>query len=757
MATAAGQTATLNIDSANAGVTQGTAANAFRVAESGTAVVNQSAGTVNVSNYLTIGENLSASGTYNISGGVLNVKTNNGAPPANSGAAGSNNLVVGRLGTGNLNISGTATVNVLNGAQVMLGMGTNNSNQFQGFVPNAALSTGGGTITQTGGSVNVAVNNGIYQPNALGVVGGVIIAVDGAGTYTLNGGTLTTPILARGNGTATFNLGGGTLKAAAPVATLSAPLFNVDLPINLTGIGAGKGIIDTNGNDATVTGALGGAGGFVKAGTGTLNVLGAGAYAGGTDINTGKVVASGTSLGTGVVSIGSGSTLEVQGVQQGLLARFYLANTTGVTPGVANGNAANVGELSSLESFNAFVLGKPMVAAESTAARGKVSVNYLDNGGNGGVTALPAALVQINGGNNFVAHLAGKFDATLAGDYTFQARSDDATVIWIDGKPVLDNNRAQGNTTRTGTIELTAGQHDIVIGYQQGGGGATLSVGVTQPGQGQSFTIGGELNMSNSLLSYGSNDLTVGGLSGTGAVQMAAGILKVIAGSGSNDFGGVITGGASGTFVKDGASTQILSGNSTATFTGNTNIDGGKLLVTGSFGGGGTSVNNGGTLGGTGDVGPVTVNSGGTVAPGNTLGDLTVASATFGAGSAFSLELNGTGAGTTYDQLSIASTGSISILGGNITLSLGFAPTSGQQFTVIDNLTANPISGTFSNLPNGGIVSATFGATSYNFVANYAGGTGNDLVLTVPEPTSATALLAGLTLAAGLRRFRRKA
>jgi autotransporter-associated beta strand protein len=397
-----------------------------------------------------------------------------------------------------------------------------------------------------------------------------------------------------------------------------------------------------------------------------------------------------------------------------------------------------------------------MIAAESTAARGKVSVNYLDNGANGQNSALPPALVQINGGNNFVAHLAGKFDASVAGEYTFQARSDDATVIWVDGRPVLDNNRAQGSTTRTGTIELTAGQHDIVIGYQQGTGGATLSVGVTQPGQGQSFTIGGELNMSNSLLSYGSNDLTVGGLSGTGAVRMAAGILKVIAGAGTNDFGGVISGGASGTFVKDGASTQILSGNSTATFTGSTNIDGGTLLVTGSYGGGGASVNNGGTLGGSGDVGPITVNSGGTVAPGNTLGDLTVASATFAAGSGLSLELNGTGAGTTYDQLSIASTGSISLLGGNITLSLGFAPTSGQQFTVIDNLTANPISGTFSNLPNGGIVSATFGGTSYNFVANYSGGTGNDLVLTVPEPTSATALVGGLILAAGLRRFRRK-
>jgi hypothetical protein len=75
---------------------------------------------------------------------------------------------------------------------------------------------------------------------------------------------------------------------------------------------------------------------------------------------------------------------------------------------------------------------------------------------------------------------------------------------------------------------------------------------------------------------------------------------------------------------------------------------------------------------------------------------------------------------------------------------------------VIENLGSGAIAGTFSNLSNGGIVSATFNSVRYDFVANYSGGTGNDLILTVPEPTSATALLAGLTMAAGLRRFRRK-
>ena len=572
IATTAGQTATLAIDSASAGVTMANAANALRVGEAGTGFLNHSNGTVNVPNYLTIGESLGAVGTYNISNlGTLNVKTFTGTPPA--GTAGQNNLVVGRVGTGSLNISGSANVNVLNGAQVMLGMGTNNSNQFQGMVPNAASSAGIGTITQTGGTLTVANNNGVYQSN---IVGAVIVGVDGAGTYNLNGGTLTTPMLGRGNGTASFNLGGGTLKAATPVATLPS-IFNLDLPINLTGTGAGKGTIDTNSNDVAVTSTLTGTGGFKKASAGVLTVLGSGStYGGGTDITGGSIVASGTSLGTGTVDVGTGTTLTVQGAQQGLLAKFTVGTLTNLTPGVTTGNAAMSTELTSLANFNAYMAGKPMIAVESTAARGKVSVNYLEDGAPNGTTAIPPALVALNNGNNnFIASLGGKFNAAIAGDYTFQTRSDDASALWVDGLPVLDNNRGQGVTTRTGTINLSAGPHEITIAWANTGGGQGFSAGVTLPGQGQSFTIGNELNMSNDLLSYGSNDLTIGGLSGSGTVQTAAGKLNVGSNNSDSTFSGTITG--SGGFVKQGTGKFTMSGASA--YSGSTVVSAGILAA----------------------------------------------------------------------------------------------------------------------------------------------------------------------------------
>jgi hypothetical protein len=53
--------------------------------------------------------------------------------------------------------------------------------------------------------------------------------------------------------------------------------------------------------------------------------------------------------------------------------------------------------------------------------------------------------------------------------------------------------------------------------------------------------------------------------------------------------------------------------------------------------------------------------------------------------------------------------------------------TQGMVLTLISNTSANPISGTFSNLPDGSIVTIN----GNNFQVSYSGGDGNDLTLTV--------------------------
>jgi hypothetical protein len=51
----------------------------------------------------------------------------------------------------------------------------------------------------------------------------------------------------------------------------------------------------------------------------------------------------------------------------------------------------------------------------------------------------------------------------------------------------------------------------------------------------------------------------------------------------------------------------------------------------------------------------------------------------------------------------------------------------GTVLTVISNTSASPINGTFSNLPDGGIVTVN----GNNLQASYSGGDANDLTLTV--------------------------
>jgi alpha-tubulin suppressor-like RCC1 family protein len=67
--------------------------------------------------------------------------------------------------------------------------------------------------------------------------------------------------------------------------------------------------------------------------------------------------------------------------------------------------------------------------------------------------------------------------------------------------------------------------------------------------------------------------------------------------------------------------------------------------------------------------------------------------------------------------------------GNDVQLSLDFAPPTGTNLTVVKNTGLNFISGQFSNLAHGQVVNLSYGGKSYRFVANYYGGSGNDLVL----------------------------
>ena len=67
--------------------------------------------------------------------------------------------------------------------------------------------------------------------------------------------------------------------------------------------------------------------------------------------------------------------------------------------------------------------------------------------------------------------------------------------------------------------------------------------------------------------------------------------------------------------------------------------------------------------------------------------------------------------------------------GNTVNFTLNFAPAAGTELMVVNNTGLGFINGTFDNLTNGQPVALSYGGTTYNFVANYYGGSGNDLVL----------------------------
>src|SRR5262249_40512456 len=85
--------------------------------------------------------------------------------------------------------------------------------------------------------------------------------------------------------------------------------------------------------------------------------------------------------------------------------------------------------------------------------------------------------------------------------------------------------------------------------------------------------------------------------------------------------------------------------------------------------------------------------------------------------------INGIAVGTQYDQLNV--TGTIT-LAGTLAVSSGFVSTPGNTFIIGNNNLADAVSGTFNGLSEG----TTFVAAPNTYQLTYAGGTGNDIVLT---------------------------
>lgn len=386
----------------------------------------------------------------------------------------------------------------------------------------------------------------------------------------------------------------------------------------------------------------------------------------------------------------------------------------------------------------------------------------------GGTLVLNGPLSGTSANGNYFFVLNAGNTLTLAGNNTY------AKTLWVKGGVLNINNvHALGNNAtlliNTATLNNTSG------------GDITMSTT-------NSYEV-----RSGNLTFQGTNNLNLG-MGGFQITQTSASTLTVV--SNTLTIGGVFAGSSTVTFVKAGAGTVQLTNNNS--YTGSTVINAGTLLVSGSggvnttagsilvdgasavfkytstraltkavtFGASGgafiydsttayaqaLTVASGGTLSGTGKLtGPVTISSGATLSPGNSPG--IISTGTLTVDGTLKAEINGTTVGTQYDQVAV--TGDVTLNGSTSDLNflLGYAPVTNDSYTIISNDGTDAVSGTFATVNGGSFTAgnmfdATYNSTLYHFQVNYAGGDGNDVVITaVPEPTAlALMALAGLAV-----------
>ncbi|MCH9792582.1 MAG: cadherin domain-containing protein, partial [Planctomycetes bacterium] len=318
---------------------------------------------------------------------------------------------------------------------------------------------------------------------------------------------------------------------------------------------------------------------------------------------------------------------------------------------------------------------------ENTAVLGEMQIRSLSEAFEFTTFSMPADSLTINttGGNSLVVF--DSFDATFA-----------PTNLILSG--------TSGDTYQLSGSDLLADSVSLTLS-----GGATLDLG--------------------------SFNETIAGLTlEDGSVIATSGVLSLQ--SGLELRSGTVSADLSGTdLIKNGSGTVILSG--TNSFTGSTAVQNGMLQVEGSITTTQVIISSGATLNGSGTVdAPVTVNSGGHLVPGSSPGIISTGDLTLAAGSTLNIEIDGTTAGTEYDQIQV--TGTVDVTGATLNLISTFTASAANEFILIDNDGADAVTGTFAGHAEGALLSFN----GNQVFISYLGGDGNDVVLTVNSPPAAS-------------------
>lgn len=435
------------------------------VGETGVGVVNHSAGNLTVTSTLTLGNQTGSNGTYNLTGGnitsVLEFVGNNGSGAfVQSGT--STNAVSNFLGIGST--GGTSTY-TLNAGLLIVNNGTTAASESIGQV-------GAATFTQAGGQHTV---------NPLGTF---TLGDDAAGTYNLNGGTLTISKLTRGTGTGTFNFNGGTLQANAATTTFFQGLTVANVQAGGARLDSGNFAITVAQNltaDATSAG-----GGLTKLGAGTLTLTGANTYTGGTTFAAGSLnVGSANAIGTAGTLSFTGGTLQYSAANTtDYSARFsqaanqvYSVDTNGQNVAYATGLNSTGGSLNKLGTGTLTLNATSAFTGSTTVSGGTLTVNNNATTSLGRLSATSDVNIKSGG------------TLALAGSAAITDRINNAATFTLNGGGTFVTGAlTEGAVPALGGVGGLAGVGTLTLTGTTNASRATIDFGNTQTGSALVFS-----------------------------------------------------------------------------------------------------------------------------------------------------------------------------------------------------------------------------------------------------------------------------
>ncbi len=520
---------------------------------------------------------------------------NNNGNGAYTGSLGTAGTFV-KVGSGTETLSGNAAT-FSGGVAVQAGTLYFQSPQTGPAVTgNIAVSSGSTFVVDTTGN-NITLTNLITGSGGLEKAGfGTLYAPSGssyAGGTTIAGGLLAiaadSALGATGAGT------GITFSAATAISNngglqFTANGITTDPSRALTANSGFQAVFDTNGNNATIGGALNGAGDAIKFGNGTLRLGVAGGLTGTVTISSGNLLlGDAQALQSATVSVGAANGLSFAAT----IGTFTVGGLSGMgaVQLVDTGAAAvalNVGGNNASSSFGGALGG---IGSLTKVGSGTLTLSGTSSTYSGGTTINGGTLAVVGNGTNYPS-----LGATPGSPTTNITFSGNSALLFATSGTLSANRAITVNSGFTGTLDTSTNVVTIaggigglgginkaglgtlsLIGTNTYSGGTTISAGAIAIGADAALgASAGTVTFAGGSLQFSGTGLTIGTGRAFNALSGQAANFDTSAVAGSTDtVNGVISG--AGGLLKNTAGTLVLT--QANQYTGTTTVSAGTLAL----------------------------------------------------------------------------------------------------------------------------------------------------------------------------------